>query len=845
MPHHSPPPDLNGLSEAEAARRLAELGPNRLSERRTRRLPQIVLEALKEPMFLLLFAAVALYFALGDTGEAAFLFAGAMASVGLMILQETRSERALAALRKLAEPTARVLRDGVERRVPAAEIVPGDVLLVAEGGRAPADAVLRAGDVLTVDESMLTGEAAPVVKRPAAEGEPDDPPGTADSACLFAGTLVVRGQGVAVVTRTGRATRMGEIGASLMTLQEGPTPLQQATRRVVRTLGLFAVVVALGVLLIQGLVRQDWVAGALGALTVGIALIPEEFPMVLAVFLALGGWRLAQKNVLVRRSAAIETLGAISVLCVDKTGTLTRNHMRLAALWRDGREWDCAPGAPADPAARELLRTTLLASAVHGSDPMDNAVHELVGGLWTHEAPPLRSYPLRPDRLAFIQAWPEGEGEGTGVLLAAKGAPEAVFDLCGLKGPARKDMERAVAELAARGLRVLGVAALRRDHDGDREPPGGGFAFHGLAAFDDPVREEAPAAVAAAQAAGVRVVMITGDYPDTGLAIARRAGIDVSGGALTGAEVAGLSPTALAEAVRGVSVFARISPDQKLRLVEALRADGELVGMFGDGVNDAPALETAHVGVAMGQRGTDVAREAADLVLLDDRFASIVPGIAEGRRIFANLRVALAYLVVVHVPMAGLALLPLMFGLSPVLFPMQVVLLELVIDPMCALVFESRPAARGVMSHPPRRADEPLFGSRGMLVSAMQGLGLLAAVFGLHLFLLSAGVPEGAARAAGLISLVAGNLGVAGVLSIAPGAGRSPAQRLAFAGIAVLASATLAAGVAVPWLARLFQFETPEPLVALAALATGLAAGLVMGVAALLHEGRFIRRAAT
>lgn len=839
--HRSPTPDLNGLTEAEAARRLAAHGPNRLSERRTRRLPQIVLEAFREPMFLLLFAAVALYFALGDTGEAAFLFAGALASVGLMVMQEARSERALAALRRLAEPTARVVRDGVERRIPAAEIVPGDVLLVGEGGRAPADAVLRAGDVLTVDESILTGEAAPVVKRPAPDGAPDDPPGTAESPCLFAGALIVRGQGVAIVTRTGRATRMGEIGASLMTLQEGPTPLQQATRRVVRTLGGFAFLAAVGVLLLQGLARQDWVAGALGALTVGIALIPEEFPMVVAVFLALGGWRLAQKNVLVRRSAAIETLGAVSVLCVDKTGTLTRNHMRLAALWREGREWDCAGGAPADPAARELLRTTLLASAVHGMDPMDNAVHELAGELWAHEVSPLRSYPLRPDRLAFIQAWPDGEG----ALFAAKGAPEAVFDLCGLSGAPREALERVVAGLAARGLRVLGVAALCRAHDGGQGPPDGGYVFQGLAAFDDPVREEAPAAVAAAQVAGVRVVMITGDYPDTGLAIARRAGIDVSGGALTGAEVAALSPAALAEAARGVSVFARISPDQKLRLVDAFRSGGELVGMFGDGVNDAPALEAAHVGVAMGQRGADVAREAADLVLLDDRFASIVPGIAEGRRIFANLRVALAYLVMVHVPMAGLALLPLLFGLSPILFPMQVVLLELVIDPMCALVFEGRPAARGAMSHPPRRADQPLFGGRGLLVSAMQGAGLLAAVFGLHLVLISAGVSEGAARAAGLVSLVAGNLGVAGVLSVAPGSGRSATQRLAFAAITLLASATLAAAVTAPWLARLFQFETPAPLVVLAALATGLSAGLAMGVAALLHEGRFVRRTAT
>ena len=837
------PSRLTGLSEAEAARRLALHGPNRVSERRTRRLPQIVLDALREPMFLLLFGAVGLYFAVGDFAEAAFLFLGAVATIGLGVAQEARSERALAALARLAEPTARVIRDGAERRIPAAQLVPGDVFLVAEGGRAPADAVLLSGDVLSVDESVLTGEAATVLKRPdphlAADRAPD-PPGASDSPWLYAGSLVARGQGVARVAATGKATRIGAIGASLSALTEGPTPLQRATRRVVRQLGLFAFAVAGSVLLIYGLGRDDWMAGALASLTIGIALIPEEFPMVLAVFLALGGWRLAQKNVLVRRSAAIETLGAISVLAVDKTGTLTRNHMTVASVWRRSREWDCAEGAPGDPEPKALIEAALLASAVRPLDPMDRALHELAGPGALGERVPLRSFPLRPDRLAFIQAWPDGDA----VIFAAKGAPEAVFDLCRLHGAARAGLEAVVADLARRGLRVLGVATARRAHDHHADPGDEAYAFQGLVAFEDPVREEVPPALAAAQAAGVRVVMITGDYPATALAIARRAGIGRAGGALTGADIAAMDDASLREAVRGTDVFARISPDQKLRLVEALRAGGELVGMFGDGVNDAPALEAAHVGVAMGERGTDVAREAADLVLLDDRFVSIVSGIGEGRRIFANLRFALAYLVAVHVPMAGLALLPPLLGLGPVLFPMQVVLLELVIDPVCALVFESRPASRTSMRRPPRDPGEPLFGGRRLLTAAVQGLVVLAVVFGLHLLLLEQGVPEAQARATALIGLVAANLGMAGVLSAGAAGADARRQRPAFGLIVLFAGGMLAASVWFPSFAALFQAEPPGLLAAFTAAAAGVAAGLGVGVAALLQEGRFVRRRA-
>jgi len=806
---------LRGLSEAEAALRLVRDGPNRLATPRRRRLPQIARDVLREPMFLLLLAAVAFYFVLGDTAEALFLLAGALATIGLVVVQEARSERALAALKALAEPSAQVVRDGRPRRIPAADLVCGDVVLLAEGGRAPADAALLAGDVLSIDESVLTGESAPVVRTPAEFAW--DGTEVPEAARISAGGLLVRGQGVAQVTAIGGATRLGQIGAALAEAREPPTSLQRATRRLVTVFGAAALGLAAVAFLAHGLLRGDWMAGALAALTLGIALIPEEFPMVLAVFLALGGWRLAKGQVLVRRTAAIEALGAISVLCVDKTGTLTRNRMTVAALWSPA----VGEMAPCDGASAALTRTAVRASAVQALDPMDRALHDLDASA-PADGRPLRSYPLRPERLVFIQAWPGASG---GVEFAAKGAPEAIFDLCQLEGARRAAAEAAVGGFAVRGLRVLGVASVDcpADHGGD--PGDTCFGFDGLVAFEDPVRDDVPPALAVAADAGIKVVMITGDFPDTALAIARDAGLEATGGVLTGAQAQALDEAGLRAAVRTVRVFARVAPEQKLRLVRALQANGERVGMFGDGVNDAPALEAADVGVAMGGRGVDVAREASDLILLDDRFASIVAGVAEGRRIFANLQAALAYLVAVHIPMAGLALLPPLLGVPAVLFPMQVVLLELVIDPMCALVFEGRPAAAGAMREPPRAAEVSLVSRAGLTRAALQGLALLAGAFGLHLALLEQGQPESIARASAFVFLVAANLGVAAVLALA-GRARDGRQRLAFAGIVALAGAAVAAALTVPLLTQMFAFTTPPAALAAAIAGLGAAAGL-------------------
>ena len=831
---------LTGLSSAEAGRRLETVGPNEIGGGGGRPLWRIVQETLREPMFLLLIGAAVLYLFLGDLGEGLFLACGAVTAIGLVIVQEARSERALAALRQLAQPHARVVRDGAEMRIPARELVPGDILLIGEGERLPADGALVAGDVLSVDESALTGESAPVVKRPAA-GEPDrdaaPEPGAEEGPFVFAGCLVVRGQGVVQVTRTGGRSALGRIGASLAAIDDEPTPLQKTAGRLVGWLGLLAVAFCGVVAVAYGLLRDDWIGGALAGITVAIALIPEEFPMVLAVFLALGAWRLARHRVLARRSAVIETLGGATVLCVDKTGTLTENRMEVARIWADGTDLALEDGVAPTGVAADLLRYAALASAVRPVDPMDRAVHALRGDPAGEEAlldeEPERAWPLRPELLAVVQLW---RLPGDARIAAAKGAPEAVFRLCRLPEAEVARLQQVIERYAALGLRVLGVASARSEGRFADEPQDVPFRFAGLLGFIDPLRPDAPAALQEARGAGIEVVMITGDHPATALAIAGAAGFDVSAGVMTGDEVAALSSDALRRRLRRVRVFARILPAQKLRIVEALKGDGEVVAMTGDGINDAPALEAAHIGVAMGRKGTDVAREAADLVLLDDSFASIVGGVRLGRRIFSNLRRALTYITAIHVPIAGLALGPILVGLPPLLFPMHVVLLELAVDPLCSLVFEAEPSDRAAMRRPPRRPDEALFGPAQIAFALVQGASLLVGVFGLYLWA-NAALPggEAEARGAAFLALVVGNLALALAGSASSGRLFAP-HRTIYWMIVTAVAVVLTVVLAVPPVAALFDVAAPDGEWLALALATGVVGGGWTGVLSLVRR---------
>ncbi|MCC3243904.1 cation-translocating P-type ATPase [Methylocystis sp. WRRC1] len=815
------PRNFQGLTSGEAARRLAQFGPNAPPEAPPLGFFAIALRTLKEPMFALLVAAAALYLFVGDLGEGLFMVAGAAASISLVVVQELRSERALKALQRLAEPMAHCLRDGEQRRIPARDLVPGDVILVGEGERLPADGVLLSGDALVIDESILTGESAPVTKTLAGDGAelafPD--PGGDYTPFLYAGSMIVRGSGVAEVARTGARTAVGGLGASLAAIQGEPSPLQRRTGELVAKLGVFALIFCGIVIVAYGLVHGDWFEGAIAGITLAIGLLPEEFPMVLAIFLALGAFRLAGRNVLVRRSSVTETLGSTSILCVDKTGTLTQNRMTITAL-STGHGINPVPEAPSADEHR-LLRAALRACSQNPVDPMDRAVHALAAKLGvTTAGTPIESFPIRPELLAFIQSWRVEDG----ATKAAKGAPEAILRLSHSTDDERARYKTVVEEMARRGLRVLAVAQTQPAPEDRLEEAS--FAVLGLLAFEDPVRDDVPHAVAAARRAGVAVAMITGDYPATALAIAREAGIDAQAGFLTGADIVDTPAEQLPDKIRDIRVFARVTPTSKLALVEAFKDDGHIVAMTGDGVNDGPALAAAHIGIAMGQRGSDVAREAAHIVLLDDRFASIVAGVQLGRRIFTNLRKALTYVTAIHVPIAGLALAPILMGLPPLLLPPHVVLMELIIDPTCSLVFEAEPGETDAMLRPPRPRNEPLFGTRDLTLGAVQGFIVFLAVMSVYVIDNGFGVPEPEARGLAFATLIVGNLTLA--LSNALPKGVSPFARenIIFWVVAAAALSILAAGLFFPPLAGLLRFEPPDGIrLAFAALLAVSAGG--------------------
>ncbi len=767
-PAKTPALDLSrhaGLSEVEAGQRLLVDGPNALPVQERHGLYAIAWEVIKEPMFMLLVAAGALYLLMGELRDAAMLLGFVFVVMGITIVQERRTERALDALRDLSSPRALVIRDGQRKRISAKNLVRGDLIQLAEGDRVPADAVLRTGINLSVDESLLTGESVAVSKTASATAQALDRPGGDALPSVFSGTLVTAGQGMAEVLATGLRSELGKIGKALSQVKPERTLLQVETGRLVRNLTIIGLALCCVVVVVYALTRggdmASWKQGLLAGIAMAMAMLPEEFPVVLTIFLALGAWRISRNRVLTRRMPAIETLGAATVLCTDKTGTLTLNQMTVTRIIIEGRTVNL-DGASADQPAdvQALLDIAVLASKPDPFDPMERAIHAAGTKIasanqtrhrgWTME----REYPLSPELLAVSQAW--SQGNGAPLLVASKGAPEAIAGLCGMSPERIEILTKQVTALAGEGLRVLGVAkaVVQADHlpaihhDLDLE-------FVGLIGLADPLRPNVPAAVAECQSAGIRVVMITGDYPATAQNIARQAGLANHSEVITGPELEGMSDEILATRIRTVQVFARVVPEQKLRLVQALKANREVVAMTGDGVNDAPALKAANIGIAMGGRGTDVARESAALVLLDDDFASIAAAVKMGRRIFDNIKKSIAFIFAVHVPIAGLSMLPVFIpGWPLLLLPVHIVFLELVIDPSCTLIFEAEEPEKDVMSRPPRDSNERLFSWKSIAISLLQGVSALVVCIGIFLY---AKTNHGydAARALTFTSLVA------------------------------------------------------------------------------------------
>lgn len=815
---------IHDLSSEEAKARLAQYGYNELASAKPKNILRIALEVVREPMFLLLIGCGTLYMLLGDYQEGAVLSSSIFIIIGITFAQYRKTERSLEALRSLASPRALVIRDGQKVRIAGREVVPGDILVIHEGDRIAADGEIVECQHLSVDEALLTGESMPVNKSIEENHKR-----------IFSGTLAVQGSALALVTATGNQTEFGKIGKSLSSISDEETRLQREMKVLIRTLSLIGVIMSITVVVAFYFQRGNFLESLLTGLAASMAILPEEFPVVLTIFLALGAWRLSKKNVLTRKSSAIETLGSATVLCSDKTGTITQNKMVVAAVAIDNTIIERKQFNGHSDALNHVIEVGCMASQLDATDPMEKAIFnmhsdlELKGNLLDFE----REYTLSQGLLMMTRAY--RSHHATHYYLTAKGAPEAVLGLCSLSDAERTSHIDTVHRMAQQGFRVIAVAESK--HTGDPWPEtqhAFQYEFLGLLGFEDPIRPEVPAAIEECKKAGIRVCMITGDYPATALAIAGRIGIAHENQVLTGDEINSLNESELKQRILKTSVFARVIPEQKLRIVNVLKDAGEIVAMTGDGVNDAPALKAANIGVAMGAKGTDVAREASSIVLLDDNFASIVGAIRSGRRIFDNLQKAMSYIMAIHIPIIVLTLLPAFFPMLPVLlFPIHIVFMELIIDPVCSIAFESEQEEKGIMERKPRDSNQRFFGRNKILFAVFKGLMLLASVLAVYGLSYNEGHTEGEVRSITFSALIIGNIFL--ILTDLSNTRSFIAVLMERSRVTLLilgsAFSLLLLAIAVPELNFIFNFEHPgyaHFLPALAASATML--GTLEGV---------------
>lgn len=823
--------EIKGLSDEEALKRLIEDGFNELPAMKKKNVTRLLIEIVKEPMFLLLVFCFVIYLIIGDIHEALMLLVFVLFIMGLTIYQENKTENSLKALRDLSNPRALVIRKGVHKRIAGREVVKDDIILVQEGDRVPADAVLIWCRNLLVDESILTGESLPVRKVSTddeiyTEGEP----GGDDKPFIYSGSLVVKGQGIAKVIAIGSGTFIGKIGKSLHKIEREPTLLQKNVKTLVKIIFSIAMILFVAIIISNWLLYKNWLQGILAGLTLTMAIIPEEFPVVLTIFLAKGAWRLSKKKVLTRRIEAIELLGSTTVLCVDKTGTLTENKMKVDQIYSNGENYNIVQNKNANLPEQhhETVEYGILASKEDPFDPMEKALKELGASQLSntehlHNGEPfIGEYSLSSNLLALSHVWKLSNKKG--YVVSAKGAPEAIAELCHLSEKETTELSLQTDKLANDGLRVIGVAKASFDekqlpptqHDFD-------FKFLGLIALSDPLKESVIPALKESYKAGIRVIMITGDHPITAQKIAKEIALKNPDKIITIKELQQLSNSQLIDKIKEVNIFARILPDQKLLIVNILKALGEITAMTGDGINDAPALKAAHIGIAMGNRGTDVARESADIVLLNDDFSSIVEAIKQGRKIFDNLRKAMSYIISVHIPIAGLSLLPVIFKLPLILYPIHVVFLELIIDPACSMIFESEPEERNIMERPPRNPKKPIFNKKILFLSALQGIFSLLVIMLLYSYSFNIGFSDELARTLAFIALISSNLFL--ILT-----NRSWSKNIissfsqtnkALYLIIAVALFFLIAVIYIPFFQKTFYFTNINPLIFLTGIATG------------------------
>lgn len=749
--------EMAGLSSAEAEKLLEKYGRNELVPQK--RLPFVIklLHIICEPMFLLLLVAATIYFILGEPRDGAIMLIFVAGIISIDVIQEWKTDKTLTALKDLSAPHITVIRDGEKKIISSSDLVPGDVMLIYEGVKIPADGIIVRCADLCVDESSLTGEAEGVWKVTAENCEPSEDYWRKD--CCYAGTLITQGTATVVVEKTGEKTEYGKIGAGVASAETEDTPLQKQTAKLVKTCALIAAVlfVLVGIFTWMDIPDHTFKArlteSILSGVTLAMAMIPEEFPVILTVFLSMGAWRLAKQHSLVRKLPSVETLGEVSVLCVDKTGTITMNQMEVQELWSVG----CAES--------EMVEIMGMGCETEAYDPMEKAMLRCCESkgitremLFDNEF--IREYAFTNEAKMMGHVWLKNSK----IVIAAKGSPESIVSICELTDKERDEVLERSRNLSSKGLRVIAVAsACPESRDNIPETlQECRLNLMGIVGLADPPRESVKDDIAVCKRAGIRVIMITGDNGVTASSIAKQIGISGYENIITGAMIEKMTDNELQEAVKSVSIFSRVVPEHKMKIVKALKANGEIVAMTGDGVNDAPALKYADIGIAMGKRGSEVSREAADLILMDDNFSTIVETVRDGRRIYDNIRKAVGYVFTIHIPIAFSALIGPFIGIAPsalLLLPLHVVLLEVLIDPTCSVVLERQPEETDIMDRKPRDTTEKLLTAKLMIKSITQGIFVLAASFGLYLLVLNDMESNATtARAMGLTVIMLANL---------------------------------------------------------------------------------------
>jgi len=709
----------------------------------------LLLDIVKEPMFIILFIACTIYFIVGQYQEGFIMLAAILLVTGISLFQEYRSRNAVEALKKLSAPLAKVVRNGKPGQVPAADIVVNDLLVIEEGEIIAADGRIASANDFSVNESMITGESLPVLKT------------AGPASFVYRGTLVTSGSAMVNVTAVGPKTMFGKIGISLKEISVERTPLQQQIRAFVRNMIWIGTGAFLLVFLYHFIETRNFIHALMHGLTLAMSVIPEEIPVAFSTFMALGAFRLLKHRIIVKHPVYVETLGSATVICADKTGTLTQNQMSIAALY-DAQSKKLID--PNDTAAlpAELVEFAMWSSETQPFDPMEKALHQLYERSAATDlrknSRQVHEYPLggTPPMMTHIFSLP-----GDHTRIAVKGAPEGILRQCSLSIAELKQIEEQSLAFAKKGFRVLGVgkgAWEGRNGLGARNDFI--FRFLGLKAVSDPPKENISQTLHAFEKAGIRVKMITGDYAETALAIAGQVGLAHNHEVITGKEVLLLGNGSLRQKVKEVNVFARMFPEAKLKVIDALKENGEVVAMTGDGVNDGPALKAAHIGIAMGQRGSEVAKRAASLVLADDDLGHMVDAVALGRKIYDNLKKAIQYIVSIHIPIILIVVMPLLLSWNfPDIFsPVHVIFLELIMGPTCSIVFENEPPEPGPMAPPPRPFPTSFLSGRQLFFSMVQGVVITAACLGTGYYYMSHHADEATVRTTIFITLLFSNI---------------------------------------------------------------------------------------